>query len=49
MVSAWFLMDRRIDWQAIPTVFELVGWRDVELGIAVLDAIRDEARSMSEE
>lgn len=40
ILEAWSLMDRRIDWAALPMVVELFGITDVERFIAELTAVR---------
>lgn len=47
-VRAWCLMDRRIDWQALPHVCDLVGITDVPLLVEQLETIRDFVRAQQE-
>lgn len=39
--SAWWMMDRRIDWQALPSVIALLGVDDEERFLVELLTLKD--------
>lgn len=45
-LNAFRLMEGRIDWQALPAVFEMIGIKDFEEAIAALEQIRTEVRAL---